>query len=93
LSDQDVSSLAQAQAAGIPVIAYGQFISIIIDFILVAFSVFLLIKGINALHRKKPEETAEETTKSCPYCLSKIPKEATRCGHCTSILNESEAKA
>ncbi|TQR43425.1 large conductance mechanosensitive channel protein MscL [Paenibacillus popilliae] len=93
LSDQDVSSLAQAQAAGIPVIAYGQFISIIIDFILVAFSVFLLIKGINALHRKKPEAPAEETTKSCPYCLSEIPKEAIRCGHCTSILNESEAKA
>ncbi|EJW19684.1 MULTISPECIES: large conductance mechanosensitive channel protein MscL [Paenibacillus] len=93
LSDQDVTSLAQAQAAGLPVIAYGQFISIIIDFILVAFSIFLLIKGINAFHRKNPEEPAEETTKSCPYCLSEIPKAATRCGHCTSVLSESEAKA
>ncbi|MCY9515583.1 large conductance mechanosensitive channel protein MscL [Paenibacillus apiarius] len=91
---QPIQSLAQAQSAGVPVIAYGQFINVIIDFLIVAFSIFLIVKGINALHRKKePEAPAEAATKDCPFCLSEIPKEAVRCGHCTSMLNEAEAKA
>ncbi|MBB6730075.1 large conductance mechanosensitive channel protein MscL [Cohnella zeiphila] len=81
-------SLAAFKDAGIPVIAYGQFINIILNFLIVAFCVFLLVKGINSLTRKKKEEekAVEPTTKECPYCLSVIPLAAVRCGHCTSDL-------
>ncbi len=79
------SSLAQAKASGAAVIAYGQFINVVIDFIIVAFCIFVLIKIMNAL-RKKPEPApaGPPTTKDCPYCLSTIPVKATRCSHCTS---------
>jgi len=80
-------SLEQARQAGSAVIAYGQFINIMIDFLLVAFCVFLLVKFINKLSRKKEQEPAapaEPTTRECPYCLSDIPLAATRCSHCTS---------
>ncbi|OXS53545.1 mechanosensitive ion channel protein MscL [Cohnella sp. CIP 111063] len=80
-------SLDQAREAGIAVIAYGQFINILIDFLLVALCVFVLVKFINKLSRKKEEEAAapaEPTTRECPYCLSDIPKAASRCSHCTS---------
>lgn len=83
----DSLSLAQAQQAGIPVIAYGQFINVVIDFLIVAFCVFLLVKGINSLHRKPEEKpAAAPTEKECPYCLSNVPIKATRCKHCTSQL-------
>lgn len=83
------TSLAEAQGAGIPVIAYGQFINVLIDFIIVAFCVFLLVKLINRLGRKKPSEEAPAapTTKDCPYCLSEIPIAATKCKHCTSDVS------
>jgi len=78
-----------AQAVGPAVIKYGQFINTILDFIIVAFCIFLLVKGINALRRKKEDPDAakaEPTEKDCPYCLSKVPVKATRCKHCTSQL-------
>lgn len=83
-------TLSEAKAKGVALIAYGQFINVIIDFLIVAFCVFLLVKGINFLKReqKKEEVAAEPTTKECPYCLSEIPVKATRCGHCTSILDK-----
>ncbi|MFB9277420.1 large conductance mechanosensitive channel protein MscL [Cohnella cellulosilytica] len=86
LSDTTANSLEEAQAAGVPVIAYGQFINILIDFLLVALCVFLLVKVINKLSHKKEEAPApvEPTTRECPYCLSDIPKAASRCSHCTS---------
>ena len=68
-------------------IMYGAFIQAIINFILIAVSVFLLVKGINSF-RKKQETPVVVTTKKCPYCLSDIAKEATRCAHCTSKLQE-----
>ncbi|RKP50104.1 large conductance mechanosensitive channel protein MscL [Cohnella endophytica] len=80
-------SLEAARSAGAAVIAYGQFISILIDFLLVAFCVFMLVKVLNRLSRKKAEETpapAAPTTRECPYCLSSIPLAASRCSHCTS---------
>ncbi|RIE02213.1 large conductance mechanosensitive channel protein MscL [Cohnella faecalis] len=89
-------TLIQAQEAGAAVIAYGQFINVMLDFIIVAFCVFMLVKLLNKLSRKK--EAAEEaapaapTTKECPYCISEIPIAATRCGHCTSELNASPAR-
>ncbi|WP_270172662.1 large conductance mechanosensitive channel protein MscL [Paenibacillus sp. SYP-B4298] len=86
-------SLAQATDAGVAVIAYGQFINIMLNFIIVAFCIFLMVKGINSLHRKKEAPAkAEPTTKECPFCLSTIPVKATRCGHCTSQLVQEEAR-
>ena len=73
------------------VVKYGAFITAIIDFLIMAFIIFLLIKGINRLTSlaKKQEEVVEEpTTKKCPYCCSEIAIEATRCPSCTSELAE-----
>ncbi len=65
-------------------IAYGKFINTVLDFIIVAFVIFLLIRQMNRL--KKPAPAAEATTKECSYCLSTIPIKASRCPHCTSEL-------
>ncbi|OBZ11174.1 large-conductance mechanosensitive channel protein MscL [Bacillus sp. FJAT-26390] len=71
-----------------PYINYGQFINVMLDFLIVAFCIFLLVKVINVLRRseKKQEAPVEVTEKECPYCLSKVPVKATRCKHCTSQL-------
>lgn len=77
-----------------PVLNYGNFITAILNFLITAFVIFCLIKGINAIgdRMKKGEEAppAAPTTKKCPYCLSEIPLEASRCPHCTSRLDEAE---
>lgn len=82
-------SLEAAKAAGAVTINYGVFINTLISFILVAFAVFLLIKGINKLQAtaKKDAQNAEEaapTVKTCPKCFSEIDIRATKCPHCTS---------
>ena len=82
LSGQAFPTVAAAKAAGAPTINYGIFISTVLDFIIVAFVIFLLIRQVNRM--KKPEAPAAPTTKDCPYCLSKIPIKAARCAHCTS---------
>ena len=82
LDGQSYASLAKAKEAGAPVIAYGQFVNTIINFLLVAFAVFLLVKQVNRLNRPAPAATP--TTRDCPYCLTAIPLNATRCAHCTS---------
>jgi large conductance mechanosensitive channel len=80
-------SLEAAQSAGAVTINYGVFLNTVISFVLVAFAVFLLIKGINKLRADKKEEVAEaDTSKECPYCFSKIDNRATRCPHCTAEL-------
>ena len=79
-------SLADAQAAGAVTINYGVFMNAVISFLIVAFAVFLLIRGINDLKRKEEAPPAEPTTKDCQFCLSSIPIKAVRCGHCTSEL-------
>ncbi len=66
-------------------IKYGQFIQAIVDFLIIAFVIFLMVKRINKLRKPAPAP-AEPTTKECPYCLSTIPVKATRCPHCTSQL-------
>ena len=84
------ATLEEAQAAGAAVLTYGNFISAIINFLIMAFVVFCLVKAINTVAdraKKKEEEVAEEpTTKECPFCKSEIAIEATRCPHCTSQL-------
>jgi len=77
-------SLEAAKAAGAVTINYGLFINTLISFILVAFAVFLLIKGINKL--KSEPQPAEDSQKVCPHCFSNIDKRATKCPNCTSDL-------
>ena len=79
LSDTPVASLAEAKAKGVPVIAYGQFINDIINFLVIAFVVFLIVRSVNRMKDKKEKDP---TTKDCPRCLSKIPLKATRCAEC-----------
>jgi large conductance mechanosensitive channel len=83
------ASLAAAKAAGAVTLNIGLFINTIISFVIVAFAVFLLIKGINHLQREK--EAAPATTKTCPHCASEIPIAATRCPLCTSELSPQPA--
>ena len=79
------ASLAEAKDKGIPVIAYGQFINDVVNFLIIAFVIFLIVKQYNRL-KGKQETDAAPTTKECPYCLSTIPLKATRCAHCTIEL-------
>jgi large conductance mechanosensitive channel len=81
------ASLADAQAAGAVTINYGVFVNAVVSFLIVAFVIFLLIRGFNRIAQQKEEAPpAEPTTTECPYCLSTIPIGATRCPHCTSQL-------
>ena len=81
------STISEAQAAGAVTLNYGVFINTIISFILVAWAVFILIRGINRMKRKEEAPPAEPTTKDCPHCFSVIPIKATRCPQCTSELS------
>jgi len=80
------ASLAEAKAAGAVTINYGFFINTVISFLIVAFSVFVLIRAINRLRRQEQAPPPAPTTKECPYCFSNIPIKATRCPQCTSDL-------
>jgi large conductance mechanosensitive channel len=95
ISGQHYATLAEAKQAGAATINYGLFINTILDFVIVAFAIFLLIKQINRLQRlsKKKEAEAAPTTKPCPYCLTTIPLAATRCPACTSQLEGGKAAA
>jgi large conductance mechanosensitive channel len=84
LSGQGFTSLADAQKAGAATINYGLFINTIINFLIVAFVIFMVLKAVN--RAKKPAPAAAPTTKACPYCLSEVPLKATRCPHCTSEI-------
>ena len=77
------TSLADAKARSIPVIAYGQLIMDIVQFLIVALAVFLVAREVNRFRRSQPVAPA---TKECPMCLSGIPLQATRCAYCTSAL-------
>lgn len=80
------ASMAEAVKAGAVTLAYGKFINTIVSFFIVAFSVFMLIKGMNQLQRKEEEAPPEPTSKDCPFCFSAIDIKATRCPACTSQL-------
>lgn len=78
-------SLADAKAKGIPVIAYGQLINDLINFLIIAFVIFLIVRSFNRLKSKQATDEGP-TTKDCPYCLSTIPLKATRCAECCMDL-------
>jgi large conductance mechanosensitive channel len=84
ISGQNFKSLTDAQAAGAATINYGLFINTIINFLIVGFVIFLIIKAANKA--KKPAPAAAPDKKDCPYCYSSIPIKATRCPQCTSEL-------
>lgn len=86
-------SLASARSAGAVTLNFGVFINTIISFVIVAFSVFILVRGINRMRREKEEPPPIPDTKECPYCLSEIPLKASRCPHCTSELGAAPATA
>jgi large conductance mechanosensitive channel len=79
-------TLAAAKAAGAVTMNWGVFINTVINFVIVSFAIFLVVKGVNKARRKQETLAAEPTTRECPYCLSVIPVKATRCAHCTSEL-------
>lgn len=83
LSGGPYKTLAEAQAAGAPTLNYGLFLNNIIDFLIIGFVIFLIVRLANRLFTKPPAP-AEPTEKDCPFCFTKIPIQATRCPHCTS---------
>lgn len=93
--DTEYETLAAAQEAGVATINYGNFISAVINFLIMAFVIFLMVKSINAVRakfEKKPEEKEEApTTKTCPFCCSEIAIDAVKCPHCTSDIPAEEA--
>jgi len=80
------ATVAAAKAAGAVTLNYGQFLNTIVNFLIVAFAIFFLIRGMNSMKKKEEAPPSAPTTKECPHCLSTIPIKATRCGHCTSEL-------
>jgi large conductance mechanosensitive channel len=82
LSGKDYPSVAAAKAAGAATLNYGIFFNSILNFVIIAFAVFLLVRQINRM--QSPAPAAAPSTKDCPYCLSAIPLKATKCAHCTS---------
>lgn len=79
-------SVALGSGEGAAVLSYGAFIAAIINFLMIALVIFLLVKGINKVARKKTEEEVPAAMKDCPYCAESIAEDAVRCPHCTSIL-------
>ncbi|RPI29777.1 MAG: large conductance mechanosensitive channel protein MscL [Acidobacteria bacterium] len=93
LSGSGYKTVAEAKEAGVPTINYGLFLNTVLDFVLVAFAVFLLVRWINRMRRQPEAAPAAPTSKNCPYCLSSIPLQASRCPQCTSQLEADRAHA
>ncbi len=84
LSGKDFPSVAAAKAAGAATLNYGMFFNHVVNFLIVGFAIFLLIKQVNRL--QKPAPAPAPRTKDCPHCLSAVPLKASKCAHCTSAL-------
>jgi large conductance mechanosensitive channel len=80
------STLADAQKAGAVTINYGTFVNKVVSFLIVAFAIFMVVKGMNSMKKKDEASPAMPTTKECSFCYTAIPIKATRCPHCTSEL-------
>ena len=86
LNGEVFKSLKAAQDAGAPTLNYGLFVQAVINFLIIAFVIFMIVRTANKIQRPQPTPAAAPATKDCPYCLSGIPVKATRCPHCTSEL-------
>jgi large conductance mechanosensitive channel len=86
LDGRSFPSLAAAKAAGAPTLNYGAFVTAIINFIIIGFAVFLVVRAVNRLAAPRPTPPPPATTQECPYCVMTIPLRAVRCPHCTSEL-------
>ena len=84
LGSRPVSTLQEAQAANVPVIAYGVFLNALIDFLIVAFAIFILVRQINRFMPKKEEKAS----RLCPFCREPVADDAVRCPHCTAELTD-----
>lgn len=87
LSDKDYDSLAAAQEAGAATINYGLFLNTVLDFVIIAFVIFIVVRQFNRLKREEEAPPEEPTTKECSFCHTTIPIQATRCPNCTSQLD------
>lgn len=89
LGEGSFNTIEEATAAGVVTVNYGLFLNNIIDFLIIAFTIFIVIRQITRFTRKKTEvvDEAVVVTKQCQYCFSDIHKDASRCPHCTSSLN------
>ena len=88
LDGNHYASIEAAAEAGVGTLNYGAFIQYVIDFILVAFCMFLVIKLMNSLKKKEDAPAPVKPPRLCPYCRMEIAEDATRCGHCTSVLDK-----
>jgi len=86
LTEKPFATLAEAKAAGAATINYGLFLNSVIDFTIVAFFVFMLVRQVNRMKRQNEEAPVAPATRDCPFCMSAIPVKATRCPHCTSTV-------
>ncbi len=94
LGRERFETLAEAQAAGVATINYGIFINALISFIIIAFSVFILVRIINRMRERQQEAPkATKTMRPCPFCMSDISRKATRCPNCTSKLDPHPEEA
>jgi len=89
LSGVGYDSLAAAQEAGAATINYGLFINAIVNFVIVAWVIFVLVRQLDRFEKKEPEAPAAPTTKTCPFCATDVPIAAVRCPHCTSQLDRA----
>ncbi|MCE7868777.1 large conductance mechanosensitive channel protein MscL [bacterium CPR1] len=89
LGDASYPTLAEAQKAGAATINYGVFLNTLIQFLIVALAVFMMVKSVEKMRRQKPVEPPPPDTRDCPFCLSTISKNATRCPQCTSELEKA----
>ena len=92
LDGNEFATLEAAKEAGAATLNFGTFIGAVLNFLIMAFVIFLLVKGINKASEKfsKPEAPAAPTTKVCPFCKSEISIDATKCPHCTSDIPEEK---
>lgn len=94
LSGGEYPNLAAAKAAGAATLNYGAFLNTIIEFLIIAFVIFLMVKQINRLRNlRQSPETKEVTTRECPECLSTIPLKATRCAFCTATVKSTDVSS
>ncbi len=84
LSGTDYATLAEAEEAGAAVMRHGAFFNTVIDFVIIAFAIFMVVRQMNKL--KKQPAPKDPTTKDCPQCLMTVPIKAARCGHCTAQI-------